>query len=291
MTRSETLTEDDLRAVASELGLGTPTTDRRPRPPRQARVAADERSARASGVIVHADLLHQRPPLRRRRGTRARFADAMLGALGHRVRVGGARLRQLGAVGRHPAAARDGARGRADQLGARAGASRRSGTHAARHLARRRRASSCRCCTGSTTGCSTVFFLVVGLEIKREFTVGHLASRRPAALPVAARDRRHGRAGAGLRCCVIPAGPWAHGWGVPMATDTAFAVALIVDDGRAGAGRAAHLPDRGGDRRRHRLDRRRRALLLRRAAPRLARRRRRRHRRPGAAQPLAASTA
>ena len=27
---------------------------------------------------------------------------------------------------------------------------------------------------------------------------------------------------------LIPAGPWAHGWGVPMATDTAFAVALIA---------------------------------------------------------------
>ena len=32
----------------------------------------------------------------------------------------------------------------------------------------------------------TVFFLVVGLEIKREFTVGHLATRRSAALPIAA---------------------------------------------------------------------------------------------------------
>ena len=31
-----------------------------------------------------------------------------------------------------------------------------------------------------------VFFLVVGLEIKREFTVGHLATRRSAALPIAA---------------------------------------------------------------------------------------------------------
>ena len=36
-----------------------------------------------------------------------------------------------------------------------------------------------------TDGLLTVFFLVVGLEIKREFTVGHLASRRSAALPIA----------------------------------------------------------------------------------------------------------
>jgi NhaA family Na+:H+ antiporter len=33
---------------------------------------------------------------------------------------------------------------------------------------------------------------------------------------------------AAIYMLVIPAGPWAHGWGVPMATDTAFAVALIV---------------------------------------------------------------
>jgi len=33
---------------------------------------------------------------------------------------------------------------------------------------------------------------------------------------------------AALYMLIIPAGPWAHGWGVPMATDTAFAVALIV---------------------------------------------------------------
>ena len=76
-------------------------------------------------------------------------------------------------------------------------------------------------------GLLTIFFLVVGLEIKREFTVGHLASRRSAALPIAAAIGGM-VAPAVLYSSVIPHGPWSHGWGVPMATDTAFAVALIV---------------------------------------------------------------
>jgi NhaA family Na+:H+ antiporter len=72
-----------------------------------------------------------------------------------------------------------------------------------------------------------VFFLVVGLEVKREMTVGHLPSRRSAALPIAA-----ALGGmvvpALLYALAIPAGPWSHGWGVPTGTDTAFAIALIA---------------------------------------------------------------
>jgi NhaA family Na+:H+ antiporter len=72
----------------------------------------------------------------------------------------------------------------------------------------------------------TVFFIVVGLEIKREFTVGHLASIRSGALPVFA----------ALGGIALPAVIYAsvapphltHGWGIPIGTDTAFAVALIV---------------------------------------------------------------
>ena len=75
-------------------------------------------------------------------------------------------------------------------------------------------------------GLLTVFFFVVGLEIKREFTVGHLASFRSGALPVIA----------ALGGIVLPAVIYAsiappelrHGWGIPIGTDTAFAVALIV---------------------------------------------------------------
>jgi Na+:H+ antiporter, NhaA family len=76
-------------------------------------------------------------------------------------------------------------------------------------------------------GLLTIFFLVVGLEIKREFTVGHLATRRVAALPFAA------AVGgmlfpASLYLLVVPPGPLATGWAIPTTTDTAFAIALIA---------------------------------------------------------------
>lgn len=75
-------------------------------------------------------------------------------------------------------------------------------------------------------GLLSVFFFVVGLEIKREFTVGHLATFRSGALPVIA-------AFGGI---ILPAVIYAaiappnlrHGWGIPIGTDTAFAVAIIV---------------------------------------------------------------
>ena len=76
-------------------------------------------------------------------------------------------------------------------------------------------------------GLLSIFFLVVGLEIKREFTVGHLSTLRSGALPVIA-------AFGGILLPIViylliaPSGPLSAGWGVPIATDTAFAVALIV---------------------------------------------------------------
>src|SRR3546814_307999 len=76
-------------------------------------------------------------------------------------------------------------------------------------------------------GLLTVFFLVVGLEIKRELTVGRLATPRVAALPVAASVG--GMAVPALiYLAVVPTGPLTAGWGVPIATDTAFAIALVV---------------------------------------------------------------
>jgi NhaA family Na+:H+ antiporter len=76
-------------------------------------------------------------------------------------------------------------------------------------------------------GLLTVFFLVVGLEVKREFTVGRLATWRMATLPVAASIGGM-TAPALIYLVVIPRGPLADGWGITIATDTAFAVAVIV---------------------------------------------------------------
>ena len=75
-------------------------------------------------------------------------------------------------------------------------------------------------------GLLTVFFLVVGLEIKRELTVGRLASRRAAALPLAAAIG--GMAVPALIYLAIAPAAYSHGWAIPTTTDTAFAVALIA---------------------------------------------------------------
>jgi NhaA family Na+:H+ antiporter len=76
-------------------------------------------------------------------------------------------------------------------------------------------------------GLMAIFFLVVGLELKREILVGELSSLRDAALPVVA-----ALGGmivpAGIYYCFNPSGPLARGWGIPMATDIAFAVGILV---------------------------------------------------------------
>jgi len=76
-------------------------------------------------------------------------------------------------------------------------------------------------------GLMAVFFFLVGLEIKRELLFGELASPRRAALPVIA----------AIGGAVVPAlvyvafnagGDHPQGWGVPMATDIAFAVTVLA---------------------------------------------------------------
>jgi NhaA family Na+:H+ antiporter len=76
-------------------------------------------------------------------------------------------------------------------------------------------------------GLMAVFFFLVGLEIKREVLVGELASRRSAALPVAAALGGM-LVPAALYAAVNAGGPGATGWGVPMATDIAFALGILA---------------------------------------------------------------
>jgi Na+/H+ antiporter NhaA len=81
-------------------------------------------------------------------------------------------------------------------------------------------------------GLMTLFFFVVGLEARREFDMGELRDRRRLALPRAA-----GLAGMLLPVAIylaVNAGrPTAHGWGIAMSTDTAFALGVLALVGRS----------------------------------------------------------
>jgi NhaA family Na+:H+ antiporter len=76
-------------------------------------------------------------------------------------------------------------------------------------------------------GLMAVFFLLAGLEIKRELLAGELSSPKQAALPIAC----------AIGGMIVPAtfywmfnmtGPGARGWGIPMATDIAFALGALA---------------------------------------------------------------
>lgn len=75
-------------------------------------------------------------------------------------------------------------------------------------------------------GLMSVFFFVVGLELKREIVGGELSQPRKALLPIVA------AIGGMLMPAVIyiifnPSGEAQHGWGIPMATDIAFALGVL----------------------------------------------------------------
>ncbi len=80
-------------------------------------------------------------------------------------------------------------------------------------------------------GLMVIFFFVVGLEIRREIHHGELSELRRAALPVAAAIG--GMIAPALIYLAIAGDPPTHtGWGVPMATDIAFAVGVLALLGR-----------------------------------------------------------
>lgn len=75
-------------------------------------------------------------------------------------------------------------------------------------------------------GLMAIFFFVVGLELKREIVAGELSNPRKALLPIAA----------AIGGMIVPAliyfafnssGEVQHGWGIPMATDIAFALGVL----------------------------------------------------------------
>lgn len=76
-------------------------------------------------------------------------------------------------------------------------------------------------------GLMTLFFFLVGLELKREILVGELAVMRQAALPIIAAIG--GMVFPALIYFAInPTGEAALGWGIPMATDIAFAIGALA---------------------------------------------------------------
>jgi NhaA family Na+:H+ antiporter len=80
-------------------------------------------------------------------------------------------------------------------------------------------------------GLMAVFFFVVGLEIGREYRTGELGHLRTAVVPVA--GAAGGMAGAGMVYALFNhGGVGSSGWGIPMATDIAFALGALALLGR-----------------------------------------------------------
>jgi NhaA family Na+:H+ antiporter len=224
MERGADLSEKDLQQIARDLGL----------PPNlqendsalaaaQAKVRDDMDGAQQSGIKATPTFFING---RRYRGTwdESSLADAMLGSLGHRiqsaafkfVRWGPSSGLLLGLATIFALVISNTALGPAftawweTALGLRFGGF--DFQHSLLHWVNH--------------GLLTIFFFVVGLEIKREFTVGHLATFRSGALPVVAAFG--GIALPALLYASIAPPELRHGWGIPIGTDTAFAVALIV---------------------------------------------------------------
>jgi NhaA family Na+:H+ antiporter len=222
MTRSDSLRQEDLDAIAQELDLPVASSAAGKRAAR--RVRRETKSADASGVTFTPTFFING---RRYDGPwdDASFADALHGALGYRVRAAA-----LDFVNWTPSS------GLLLLAATLLALFLSNSVWAPQLVAFWQQEAGVRWGSGGfalpllrwvNDGLLTIFFLVVGLEIKREFTVGHLATRQLAAMPVAASIGGM-VVPAAIYLLLVPAGPWKNGWGVPIGTDTAFAVALIA---------------------------------------------------------------
>ena len=110
-----------------------------------------------------------------------------------------------------------------------------------------------------------IFFFVVGLEIKYELVHGDLRDPKTAALPIVAAVGGM-VVPAGIYALVVAGGEGGSGWGIPMATDIAFAVGVLGLLGRRIPSAGPAVPADPRDRRRHRRDPGDRGLLHRRPA-------------------------
>ncbi|MDF3010549.1 MAG: sodium:proton antiporter, partial [Burkholderiales bacterium] len=221
MRRGPQLRPEDFSAVAAELGLPPREAQAEAWRSAQATVAQDLDSARASGARVSPTFFINN---RRYDGPwdESTLAEAMLGSLGHRVQSAAldfarwapstgllllvATLAAIGFANLYPGFESFWN----EPVGFTAG----------------ERAFLLPLREWINDGLLSVFFLVVGLEIKREFTVGRLASRRAAALPFAA--AAGGMLLPALLYLLVAPAPLAAGWAIPTTTDTAFAIALIA---------------------------------------------------------------
>jgi NhaA family Na+:H+ antiporter len=225
MRRGPVLTPDDFEGIEREFGL-PPTDEARASAEGSARlrVQEDTASAQRSGVVLTPTFFINN---RRYEGPwdTSTLSEAMLGTLGHRLHAASVDFVRWGPSAGFllllmsvvaivlanspmgPAFASSWTTPFGVELGG--------------------RAFSLPVLAWINDGLLTIFFLVVGLEIKRELTIGRLATRRAAALPVVA-------ALGGIVMPIVfyllalPQGPLWAGWAVPISTDTAFAVALIV---------------------------------------------------------------
>jgi len=234
MKRGPALKTDELPAIARELGVPPPAPTPQWREA-ETRVARDRQSAHASGALVSPTFFINN---RRYEGAwdEATLAEAMLRSPGHRVQTAALDFARwapstgllLLVMSLLAVALANSAFGPAFEafwrmsVGFQAGPMAGTGTSAG-------------AATGFmlplrdwiNDGLLSFFFLVVGLEIKREFTVGRLAGRKAAALPIVAAVGGM-IAPALIYLLLVPPGPLVHGWAVPTTTDTAFAIALIA---------------------------------------------------------------